>query len=563
MKKMFNRYKTVFFTCVMAVAAAVMLCACHTDETADVPGKVTVNPQQQTGEDGTTAPAGTGGNAVADEDRGSGSIVYIYGEGDAERLGVSETLVWVAPYGNTDSQPLESAVGRLNELLVNEYGCDFVVEFHLYDGLMSVKTPWYTHYDMLVDMKELGQQADIIYSGNSNEYDSLISAGIYEPLTDYLATDEGKKLYDAYADEIWRQTARGGEIYGYTSKTYPAETAVLMGNTELAQKYGIEIPDSGWNFYDLGDMLEGVEIKDGVTVGEKVIPVAGVTKALLCLSGYYVDYSISDYILFKTDAETGLWQAVNPAAEDELIRLWKTIKDYHDRGWYMSADSGIPYKLSLKGNFIFSAGCYGNSKYTDGRLLLYDYSTCEVEAGDTAYVPGCPVFNMVTGVASWSEKKEDALKLITLIQTDAGLSNLLRFGIQGEDYEYRDGILAALPGRAEIVIPIYFADLSNINLTHSVYNEPEDKLAYSKEISGNFADGVGVLYDIDLSGYGDSLNRIGQIYTKYEEMLFDGTCADVDATVAAMREKYAAAGLDEVIGAINGQIREQAAGREE
>ncbi|MBE5947522.1 MAG: DUF3502 domain-containing protein [Lachnospiraceae bacterium] len=502
-------------------------------------------------------------DAVKDEERGAGQITEIIGEGEAERLGVEKTLVWVA--ANT---PKETVLKKVNEILVNEYGCDFVVEFHEYNEL-SYFNPYlnYSHVEMLSDMKELGHKADIVYGGAQGEFSVLVEKGIYIPFDEYFSTEEGQKLYNAYAPEIWKKTMRDGKTYGYYSAMYPNGAAYALCNNELAGKYGITLPEDGWSFYDMGEILESARItKADIADNEELF--CCMPNALLRLEGYYnlvADTAFSDTrILFKK-SDDGKWIAVNPAGEGALIKLWKTIKVYADKGWYSVWDNEDASKNALAGRFVFCFRDISTADMSDivgnKHIIRNRNDVCEVVIGAKEYMANEPQENVITGIASWSEHKEEALKLITLINTDAKLSNLFQYGVEGEHYAYEERMLYKLPDRALITYPAVFPQIGNINLFHPVFIDPDDKLIYSKEISANYIDAPTMIYDIEVKDYAEQLSKISEIYAKYAEILFSGECEDVEVTVFKMEEELSAAGINEIVAEINRQMREQEANK--
>lgn len=505
---------------------------------------------------------------VAEGERGKEKIVGIIGEGDAKRLGVSKTLVWIIPDG---VRPKEATVNKLNELLVNRYGCDFVVEFHQYDMSMNFKSDNYKFADMVKDMRELGHQADILHSGNFFDYDGFVDEGIYIPLTEYFATEEGQKLYNAYSPEVWAKTVREGHSYGYTSRIYPAGRAILLCNEAVMKQYGITVPDGDISFYDIGKYLEVADMSKE-TLENKAILLSCSTDALLLMEGYQQFETLSEGIFFKDNGNGG-WMAVNPADEDEFVRLAKTVREYADKGWYVNVSDkektiidnddsyielnpvgryafryyyGSFVEISCENNKLSETACFGGTNY--------ELVTTEVTILDEAYCGIEPISNMINGVASWSEYKDEALKLITLIQTEAELSNLLEYGVEGEDYKYEDGLITSLKSGKTIRTGI--TDLSNTNLLHSIHFEPEDKLAYSKEISANYKVGPTLMYDFDMSAYDEQLTAISEIYRVYLKELFMGYCTDVETTIEAMKKELAAAGIDEVVAEINRQMEQ-------
>ena len=504
----------------------------------------------------------TGHNHVgsANGSNGEGQMVKAAGTKDAARLGVGKKLVWwISEYYCPD----EAVVNRLNDLLVEKYGCDFTVEFKAYPVNINFDADNYMYYDMVLDMMGMGHQADILYSGNGNEYPELVKQGVYVSFTDYFTTIDGYKLYEAYAPEIWEMTEIDGCSYGYLSKVLPTTMAMALCNKELAAKYNIDLPTGEWSFYDVGKYLENAGVTQDILSDEEVL-LACFPEALLLMEGYYVLDEYGSGIFFKQN-EAGTWSMVNIAEEADFIKLLKQVKEYADKGWYtcmysdeLSLKKNQMYKNEQYGRFVFDfIYLYeqGNRLIDDQFLCIRDMSVCRVTRGKTSYAAVEPMRNMINGITSWSKYKDEAFKLITLIQTEAELSNLLQYGIEGVDYEYVGKVVKSLIPDETIKLPTASSAIGNMNLFHSVYVEPEDKLAYSKEISANCQAGPNMLYELDMDEYSEQLNEISTIYAKYEKQLFKALCDDVEATVAEMGEELAEAGIDEVIAAFNAQIK--------
>ena len=491
--------------------------------------------------------------------RGNEYVTKVVGAGDAERLGVDKTLVCLMP--NYSGQH-EEAISRLNDLLVKEYGCDFTVELHIYHVGMGFRE--YTHEDMVLDMVELGQQIDVIYSGGHWEYDSFVEKGIYLPLDDYFATEDGQKLYEAFAPAVWKKTVRAGKTYGIYSAIYPDSVAVNMVNTELARKYNIEIPEGEWSFYDIGTFIERAGLVNE-TVADDEILIAAYPESLLMSTGCHELWSFYEGIFFK-QTDVGEWVVVNPAEESGFIKLWKTIRAYKEKGWYkaiIGAD-GIENKtlrdIYFEGKCVFNLYATHTSsgiKSEFERFVCSDFSIIDVKMGERYYHANELRCNDVLGVAACSEYKEEALKLLTLLMTSTELSELVTYGIEGEDFKEEKGILYKLPSGNVHSLPTSFSEFGNLNMLRSLLIDPEDKLAYSKDISSNYVDAPTMLYDFELSEYDEQIRNIGNVFYKYAHGLNAGEFEDVEATVAELNKELKAAGIQEIMDVINGQMRAQ------
>lgn len=523
-----------------------------TDNTTSIPAETTTG--KSTGNTSTIPVETTTTDEITDEERGEGQIISIGGSEDAKRLGVDKVVVFVL---DASAFPRKTEqLTQFNELLVNKYGCDFVVEFRGYASSMKKK---YTHYEMVMDMKSSGHRADILYCGHTGDYSRFVEAGVYEPLNEYFKTTEGEKLYEAYSPEVWKKTERDGLIYGYMSDIYPAGNAYALCNTELAIKYGIEVPDGEWSFYDIGRYLEVAGVtQDNMAANEVLL--SGWSDSLILMEGYTKGLPYQgDHIYFKSDGSDG-WNAVDLSKEEAFLKLVRTVKEYSDKGWYMCTDDarGDQHYMDIRyGRFVFSfeSTYSGGIWYNDNkRVITGDSFVQNVTCGKTAYQANFLMENLITGVTTWAEYKEEALKLITLINTEAELSNLLHYGIEGKHYVYENGVTDNLDRQGRMQNPVEACYIANMNLLHSVLIEPKDKVAYSKTESVNYPDGPDMLYDIDMSAYEEQLQMIDDIYEEHLYKLFRAQYEDVDAAVKEMGAALAAAGIDEVINELNRQM---------
>ena len=531
------------------------------DEAATTTGKVVDNTEQASDNIKAEIPL---------EKRGNAQALFRVGAEDAERLNVSKTLVWVTTGYEGCILGAKGVVSRFNDLLVNKYGCDFVVEFQVYSSFEVElvedeygDTHWaqrtYMHDDIVLDMMELGQQADVVDSGTWGGLDRLIEEGVYVPITDYLETAEGQKLYAAYSDTVWNQATRAGEIYGYTAKEEASDWYVIACNSNMAGELGIELKE-GYSFYDLGNILSTTDIPEGEKISEKIFPIyVAAGNGLIYMEGYVPlnTGEINDNaIYYRRDENTDNWKAVNAAEEGGIIKLWKTIKEYKDKGWiYFKKNTFDTYVK--KGDFLFII-LKGNNAALVGNKLKYVNTVFDVVVGDKWYKPYVMVSGGVSGIASWSAYKEETCKLISLVNTEAELSRLLTYGIEGEHYAYENGVIIEYneSGGGSVRTSHPNLTIGNPNLLPSIGLEPDDKTEYYKEIGENFEASPELPYDIDISAFEEQLSSIGKIYNEYADKLNTGACEDIDATVAEMNKRLTEAGINDIVKEINRQLEE-------
>ncbi len=542
----------------MLIGALLCITGCGEAETYTDRQESTEATSTETVRNSETTAATTGRYTIDDmpkEQKGAGSaIIPLDGDKEMVRLGVSKKLVFICDKGMLfyiDPDILE----RFNELLVDKYGCDFVVEFRGYN--IATNKYGYTYYDALKDTINSGEQTDIIMSLSPASYTKLIKEGYFIDIKEYMeTTQDGKKLYEAYEPVIWETVEYDdGNIYGYAPFAEPGGAYYLVCNKKKAESTGINVSE-GFSFYDIGKILEGAEVKQ-----TGAYEICATQPALMRMLGYE---ELSCGIVADRD-ETGEWRAINPLLDDEFVKLCKTLREYREKGWLTMMDS-IPQEdipKLMKGGFIFNFSLFSPDEMADGKML---YTLMEgdvihdVIVGDVWYQYLQRREGLVYGVHSRSEHTEEALRLITLINTEEELVRLLRYGIEGAHYVYEDGKVIQLAneysGMGDVLRVV------NPMLYYPEKLEPENIEEYYRELAKNYEFGgvgeaglspVEYVEVINSRNY-DGVPLLEQIYDEYYMGLLYGAYEDVDATIAEVLRLQDEAGINEIIEAVNGLL---------
>ena len=487
---------------------------------------------------------------IREEDRG----IYVYdhtviqANEDAERLGVSKVLsFWLNSDDTDDLDP--AVVTRFNELLVNKYGCDFVVSFS--GGMTKYYSNHYNYYLAIKDMKAQNRQVDILLATAPAYYERLVEDGYFVDITSYLnSTTEGKEVYDAYPEEIWDTIELNDKIYGYMPVSCPAKTYVVSCNKAWAEKLGLDVKE-GFSFQDIGSILEKANFS--AEEHEDIIPIYANWESLYNMLGYY---DLGRGILAKKNEED-CWVAFSAADDKDFVNLCKTSKEYKDKGWLVS-DYNTPEEI-FEGNYIFAVtACEGADisrdelKYTNNNRKKSVVH--EIIQGETVHQYYDLDGSSVYGITTWSEYKDEALKLISLINTEEELVKLLTYGIENEHYTYSDKTVTEIyspegHGIRENVLNPYFS--------YSEYLEPDDKTAFYKDWMDNYEPSPFAEYDISRYDYSllekkyDYYTVLYQLYYIGYAPLLTGSFEDVDEAVAEIRRMQKTAGIDDFLIAIN------------
>lgn len=281
---------------------------------------------------------------------------------------------------------------ELNDILV-ERGYDFVIRYKEADAYSD---------EFVSDMKAMKDSGDAmdlfniggVYEGDStNRYEECVSEGLLSPLDEYLQSEEGATLKEAFPDKVWETLRVNGSIYSYDWRTLPCVNLNGYVNQEYAEKYHITEETT---LSQLKDIIETIPEKDTLQI-------------------IWADSNLAD-----------AWE--NEELMDFISTSQIPVKQYYEINW-----ETIPEFLMIiqSENFVSAS---------DTQILLEGQESNIVKM---KLVDGkvSTVTNNLLGVASWSENQKEAFTFINLVNTDKEIANLLQYGIEGRNYKVEDDVV--------------------------------------------------------------------------------------------------------------------------
>lgn len=306
-------------------------------------------------------------------------------------------LVWI-----NDTVLPSNALIALNNRLAREKG--FVIQMKS----KSITEDYYQ--DDLLKRKEEGEATDLINVGsctsdsNANRYQEAVEKGLLEPLDPYLTGEKkelGAHLYETYLKEQWEAMKVDGTIYSYDWRQQPVSDVCAFVNKAYLKKYKLEVNDNV-TYDELIQMAEKVNKKEK---RKGFCPV----------------------LLGVEKEEVADWGV------DELTTL---VKEHGDLVYGFN-QQGMNWSRPI--DFFVFYGEENRQDSSDEALLLNErllYQTQKIVIKKDTYQP---VTNCLTAVASWSKHKDEAVEFLDFIHEDADCANLLQYGVEGENYELKDG----------------------------------------------------------------------------------------------------------------------------
>lgn len=446
-------------------------------------------------------------------------------------------LVWIVSNGaTTDVDP--EIYKQFNELLL-EKGANFVVEFIGRDSL-DVEN----YQKEIRSMKASGRQVDLLHTGYGTDTIhtniEAVEDDLLEPLDPYLQTEDGQKLFNEFDEKAWERARVKGTNYGLNNYPLLATSIYLFFNQKITDAYDIQLPDELENLAQVEDILKLVSDKNH----DDLVP--------LYIS--FVDYKeLSGYDFLENSIAAGYDDdgnpyVFNPFEQSNITSLMETLAHYSSQGYLLKDEESED--MFYNGDF-FAVVYYSAEPNSDGILDIGD-NYIEVSGYKLVDKFVIQLPNGINGIASWSEHKDEAFKLLMLLNTDSELSNLLYHGIEGKHYTLVDGKIA--PGDDESQRVPRFHSPANEMLTHPIGLEPSNKEEVYKEWNKSLQMSPIAGFDLDDSHISTELDAIKSIYARYEG-LWLGDEHDVEGQLSKANEELQKAGIDKVLDEINQQLK--------
>jgi len=457
----------------------------------------------------------------------------------------AKKLVWIIDMSNTHGVDPQIYIDFNNLLL--EKGADFIVEFV---GIDSMNVMEYS--ELIRNMKSEGRQVDLLETGygqygvDYDTYPEAVKDGLLEPLDEYLKTADGQKLYKAFDKNAWESVKIENKIYGINNRSSLRWPFYLHINKEIQEKHNIRLPEGNDSLSYLESTLKIIAENQDVINNKDIISLligqSSVKKLMNCEymdSGIAVKYDNKGYPL-----------AFNLFEEADFISLIDLIYSYINQGLIMIGENVSVYKKMDEGLFFATFQHSTPDDFYNNKLMLDGGKAIDVVSYKLSEDYVISQLNLINGIASWSENKEEAFKLLTMINTDSDLSNLLRYGILGKQYELVDGKVSFL--EAEARAPGYYSP-ANQMITHPIGLEPSNKAEVYKELNAASIMSPIAGFTLDKSKIEDKLSAIKGIYDKYEK-IYTGETKNIKEELKKANSELKDQGIDEVLDEINLQL---------
>lgn len=409
-----------------------------------------------------------------------------------------------------------------------------------------------------------GEDFDMAYASStaSVPYATLAKQGALVDITDLLDKD-AKTLKSSIGDNYWKSMEVNGKIYGVPS-TYSEYTAYgFVTRSDLLKKYGMTDVKS------IADMEKYMD----AAVADKQVPLNGSSNLAMDLYRMFVA-TTSDWIdapgipnseMYLTSSLKDTSKVVHPAFTDEFEAFAVKMHDWAQKGYWSkdvlssTQDDKDSFYNGLSAAYISHqpdwTGSYGNQlkKLPGIDTEFYTFA----EAGNK--IERKMGVENATAISKNSKHADLCLKVIEQLMTDKDCYDLFQYGILGQQYELKDG---------KITQPANFnADkdgggfagwaLRTDKLNIPQATEDPRRYTMNEAWSKTAIDNPYAGFSFDSTSVSSQLSAISNVDSQLGIQIMLGlTSQDPKEAVAQYRKQLEAAGVNDVIKAVNDQLKD-------
>ena len=386
-----------------------------------------------------------------------------------------------------------------------------------------------------------GEYFDILFvdGGTYNRFQSL---GALADITD-LVPSVAPELWRIVPSTLWDGVRINGRIYSVPTYKDSSVTVYYFWDKQYVDKYDIDLTQTGWPFLDR--TFRRIKAGEGPRMNPLILARGQNTN----IFNYYDDL-LAGFPPMGVRIDDAERRVVLTIEQPDILEILR----YH-RAWFLD---GI---INQDANFL--------NETPKGRMFMQAQAWPSVAAlyaaqqGVETFLPVRafgPLYSTgsiqgsMNAISANSRHKEEALKLLQLVNTDTKLRDMLAYGIEGRHFEYAD-----VPGRGTAVRQIN-PDWSLTNYQQGNYFiiTPQENVpaTYWDEVRlQNESASASVLngFMLDIAPVQVDLGNLRIIWEKYATDLTVGA-ADIDTILPRVINEMRASGLDRVMAEAQRQV---------
>ncbi|MBS5522231.1 MAG: ABC transporter substrate-binding protein [Clostridiales bacterium] len=534
---------------------ATLLSGCGQSEGTDLNnGADTANVQSSTG-----SPEGSSqNNKTAQDDTGS------FDEKDGDTRTVSDddeemaeiNMVYFSmaaiPSGLAE---VEAAINKITEPEINTHVTIEMLEMGSYEQQINLKISSGEKMDLMVT-----------FPYGSPTFSNMASQKQLMNISGLLA-EYGQGVLDTVGDFISATTV-GDAIYGVTTYRTLNSNVYAVMRTDVLEDLGLlETAQNMSSFSDFEKILDAVKNSSQWNYLAGLVP-SDSSGVILPIAGAYMDQdSFSEETSYDSLGDLYKIISINPDGSDPTVSLnfetpqYKAMidrmQDWYDKGYIYkdSANQSESAESLVQSNSAFSFICSSEVGVETAKSQACGMEmTCVKILSLPITTSSCTKF--VWAVPVTATEPEAAVKMMNLMYTDARIANLLTWGIEGRDYQVKDGIACYMDGQDANTCAYHTSDFVYGNQFLALPWEGQDADFRQTSMEDMLAAQASAYlgFSCDTSGIENELTAITNAINEYLPGLDSGISDDEQ--YSAFLEKLDKSGVQDVINVYQKQLDE-------
>lgn len=452
-------------------------------------------------------------------------------------------------------QEVEDAVNEITEKEINTHVDIEMLESGNYDQQISLMMSSAEKLDLMLTMPT-----------GSSSYNNMISQNQFMDISDLLK-EYAPDVLTTIGDYM-KATSVGDAIYAVPAwRTYVISSYIVM-RTDVLEDLGLlEKAENMKSFTEYEEILDAVKNSD------KWSYLAGIVNSdanglVLPLARNYLGVdNFSDAYYYDELGDLNKLISIDPESTDGKVRMNFDTEEYKAmidkvRGWnekgYIYQDAATTddsAEALIKNNVGFSYLSEGEIGLAVSKTAACGMPMTCVKIS-TPPVSSSNVTKFVWGVPHNATEPEAAVKFLNLMVTDARIENLLVWGVEGRDYQVKDGVATYVDGQDSSNVAYQCGDFmfGNQFLAYPWDGQPADfrEQAKAEMETAKMSNYFG--FSCDTSKLQNEISAVANVISEYCPSLESGLAKE--GTYEEFIDKLYSSGAQKIVDEYQRQLNE-------
>ena len=376
-----------------------------------------------------------------------------------------------------------------------------------------------------------------------NPYTKGVENESYYPLTK-LIDENAPELWDMIPSYWFDATKRDGEIYAVPNQQIANTIPALTMNKKWADKYHLDV-NSIKTMKDIEPFLQTIKDNEPDVHPTRPYGNPGLKNYEAIAGGVGLD-------LRDTDNLTAVYEYEADGYEEGM----DMNRDWFNKGYYREDVASVVDDNNdfLAGKYVVTGtGWKPGFESTQSAMLGGEHIAIKLR--ENAYVTGATLTSTMWAVSAYSKYPEKSIKLISLINSNKDLYNLLCYGIEGKHYNWVDDNHIKLENNGGYYLNTSWAFGNQFN-SYLLEGQEDNIWEETKKLNDEAEKSRIVAFVFDSSKVQTELSQISTVTQEFKNM--NNGSVDWRECFDEYKSRLKAAGIENVKKEIQRQLDEYA-----